>query len=216
MLRRSKVTLQVTAMVLGTALLATGCSTNREITKPKPVPVTEARLAAALVTEADLPDEYAAAAQGTPIAAELISEHKCDDALKKLEPKQEATADFTSAGSRFTTTVAWFPGQGGAVDQLYHDVASDCAAVVVAAKELSLRTSNLNFGVLSDNTFAVKIDAEKTDGTIEERDLIVMREGDLVSIIRLVGPRPSDKTLLDTAVRAAIGRLGFLSDQTNP
>ena len=214
MLGHAKSALQVAAIIVVASLLAGGCSTNREVTRPKPVPVTVARLKAALVVAADLPTTFAPATPGTPINAELIPEHKCDDAIKKLQPKAQATADFTAAGARFSTTVAWFPGQGGAVDQLYRDIANECAAVVVADKGLSLRTSSLNFGVLSKDTLPLKIEAEKTDGTIEERDLIVMRNGDLVSIIRLTGPRPSDKDLLDATTRVAIGRLGFLVDQT--
>ena len=35
-----------------------------------------------------------------------------------------------------------------------------------------------------------------------------MRAGDLISTIRLDGPRPSDKVLLDTVTRVAIGNLG--------
>ena len=35
-------------------------------------------------------------------------------------------------------------------------------------------------------------------------------------VIRLTGPRPSDKLLLDTAVRATIGRLGLLYNDVHP
>ena len=42
-------------VVVSVALLAGGCSTNREVTEPEPVPVTEKRLTAALLTEDDLP-----------------------------------------------------------------------------------------------------------------------------------------------------------------
>ena len=79
---------------------------------------------------------------------------------------------------------------------------------------MSLRTAALDFGVLSDDTVALKVEAELADGTIEERDLILIRDGDLVSVVRLVGPRPSDKELLDSAVRTSIGRLSELADET--
>ena len=201
-------------VVVGVSLIATGCSTDREVTKPEPVPVTDKRLTAALLTADDLPDSYTAAAEGTPVNAELIPEHECDDAIKDLEPEEVATADFTSSTAVLTNTVAWFPGGGGNVDALFRDIAADCAAVVVAEEDLNLRTSALDFGVLSDDTLALKVEAELADGTIEERDLILIRDGDLVSVVRLVGPRPSDKELLDSAVRTSIGRLGELADET--
>jgi hypothetical protein len=69
--------------------------------------------------------------------------------------------------------------------------------------------------VLSDNTLAIQIEIEPTTGSIKERDIIVMRSGDLLSVIRLDGSRPSDKVLLDTVVRLALGRLGLLADETS-
>ncbi len=201
-------------IVAGVAVLASGCSTDREVTKPDPVPITDKRLDAALLTEDDLPDSFTAADQGTPVNAELIPEHECDDAMKDLDPKVVSTADFAYNGVVLNNTVAWFPGQGGDVEQLIRDIADDCEAVVVADQDLSLRTSALDYGVLSDDTLALKVEAELADGTIEERDLILMRDGDLVSFIRLTGPRPSDKELLDSVVRIALGRLGLLAEET--
>ena len=101
------------------------------------------------------------------------------------------------------------------VDRLFRDVAEDCEQVVVTAEDISMRTSELDFGVLSDDTLALKFELELPTGAIEERDLIIMREGDLVSLVRLTGPRPSNKELLDTVVRVAIGRLGRLAEDTN-
>ena len=86
--------------------------------------------------------------------------------------------------------------------------------MVVADEDISVRTAALDFGVLSDDTLALKFELELPNGPIEERDLIIMREGDLVSIVRLNGPRPSDKELLDSVVRVAIGRLGRLAEAT--
>lgn len=210
-----KVALRVVTIAVGAALLASGCRTDREVTTPKPKPVTEARLAAALLAEDDLPATFTAAADGTPIDTEVIEQHSCDDALADLDPKLQATADFTGSGTRLTSTVAWFPGGGSAVERLFRDVANDCAAVVVADQGLSLLTSELDFGVLSDDTFPLKFQLEQADGTIEERDLILMRQGDLVGLVRLTGTRPSDKVLLDQAVRVAIGRLAFLAQETS-
>lgn len=214
MLGMRRAALTAVTIVVGMSLLAGGCSTDREVTEPEPVPVTEERLTAALITEDDLPDTYAAAAEGTAVSAELIPEHECDDAIKDLEPEEVATADFTTSTTLLTNTIAWFPGGGGTVDTLFRNVAEDCAEVVVADEDLALRTAALDFGVLSDDTLALKIEAELANGTIEERDLILIREGDLVSLVRLTGPRPSDKELLDSVVRVAIGNLGQLAADT--
>jgi hypothetical protein len=196
-------------MVLG------GCRTDRELTEPKPVPVTEELLAGTLLTTDDLPAGFTATdAPGAPISTEVIPEHNCDDALAQLEPEAAASTDFTGNGMTLTDTAAWFPGQGGAVEQVFRDLLSDCAQVVIADQGLSMRTGGLDFGVLSDNTLPIRVEAEPDAGAITERDLILMRQGDLVHVIRLSGPRPSDKALLDGAVRIAIGRLGLLYDDT--
>jgi hypothetical protein len=202
-------------IVVGLGLLAAGCNTDREVTEPEPVPITDKRLTAALITENDVPDSFTAAAEGTPISTEITPEHECDDAIKELEPQEAVSADFVSGTAVLTNTIAWFPGGGGNVETAFRDVAEDCAAVVVADEGLSLRTSALDFGVLSDDTLALKTEAELADGTIEERDVILMREGDLVSVVRLTGPRPSDKELLDSVTRVALGNLGELSADTS-
>ena len=174
---------------------------------PKAQAVTQEAVAAALLTEADVAG-YVAAGEATPIAAEVVPEHECDDAIADLEPEETASADFTASGHVLTSTVAWFPGGGRDVDRLFRDVAEDCEQVVVTAEDISMRTSELDFGVLSDDTLALKFELELSTGAIEERDLIIMREGNLLSIVRLTGPRPSNKELLDAVVRVAIGRLG--------
>lgn len=144
----------------------------------------------------------------------MLPEHECDDRISELEPKETATTDLTNGELRLTSTAAWFPGQGGAVEELYRDVAEDCEQVVVADQGLAIRSGSLDFGVLSDNTFATRFEIEPNTGAISERDLIVMRQGDLIHLVRLTGPRPSDKALLDTAVRTSIGRLGHLYEDT--
>lgn len=204
---------RVAIIVTGVALLGGACSTNREVTRPEPQPVTEERLAAALLTIDDLPDTFTAADEATPVNAEIVPEHECDDAIANLEPKEVAAADFTGTGTRLSSTVAWFPGAGEAVDQLYRDVAEECEQIVTA-EGTSLRASALDFGVLSDDTLALKFELEPTAGPIEERDIIIIREGDLVGTVRLTGPRPSDKALLDSVVRTAIGRLALLAEET--
>lgn len=204
-----------TAGALGTlALVVTACSTNREVTRPEPLPVTEELLSTALLTTDDLPSDFEAAAESTSVATQVVPEHECDDALDDLEPKRQTAADFSNGTSQLSITVAWYPGGGGAVERLYRDVGNRCSQVVVSDQGLSLRTGPLDFGVLSDDTLPLRFEVEPDTGAIEERDLIVIRNGDLVATIRLDGPRPSDKVLLDSVVRTSIGRLGRVALDT--
>lgn len=207
-------TRSIVALGLGAALALTACSTDRKLTEPDPEPVTEERLAAALIDEGDLPDGYVPADDGTPFASEVVTEHECDDRLAELEPEESVSRDFSRDDVSVTHAIAWFPGQGGAVEQLFREVASDCRSVVASEDGLAIRTGGLDFGVLSDRTLAIRIELEPQSGAIEERDIVLMRKGDLVSVIRMSGPRPSDKALLDGAVRIAIGYLGLLHDDT--
>lgn len=196
------------------ALLATACSTNREVTRPEPKPVTDDLLATALLTADDL-SGFDEAPTSTPAATEVVPEHDCDDALTDLEPRRQVAADFSNGTSRLSISVAWYPGDGSAVERLHRDVRERCEQVVVSDQGLSLRTGRLDFGVLSDDTLPLQFEVEPESGPIEERDLILVRDDDLVTTIRLTGPRPSDKVLLDSAVRIAIGRLGSVALETN-
>lgn len=217
MLERHQHVRAVAALFLAAALLLGACSTDRKITKPPPEPVTTKNLTATLLTKADLPDGFTEkAGPGTPISTEIVPEHQCDDAMKDLKPKLAESRDFTGNGVELTDLAAWFPGQGQAAEQVYRNIASACTAVVVPKDGLSIRTGALDFGVLSNKTLAIRIEVEPKTGPIVERDLIVMRQGDLLHVIRLIGPRPSDKVLLDTVVRATIGRLGLLYNDVNP
>lgn len=206
---------QMAALGVAAAFALTACGTDREVTRPEPEPVTTERLTDALITADDVPDGFTESTDpSTTVATEIVPEHSCDDRLADLEPDDSVTTAFTGSGSTLSSTVAHFPGAGPAVEQLLRDVASDCASVVVADEGLAIRTGALRFGVLSDDTLPIRVEVEPTTGPIEERDLILVREGDLVHLIRLTGPRPSDKGLLDSVVRLAIGRLGFLHDET--
>jgi hypothetical protein len=199
------------ALGVGAALALGACQTDREVTRPEPEPVTEELAGDALLTVEDLPEGWAVSDEATPIATEVLPEHPCDDALADLEPEVDTSTDFTGPGGTLSSGVAHFPGQGAAAEQLVRDIAEDCAAVVATDSGVSVRTSPLDFGVLSDDTLALRFEIEPQTGAITERDLIVIRRGDLVSTIRLDGPRPSDKALLDSVVRVAIGRLGTLA-----
>lgn len=207
-------TRSIVALGLGAALALTACGTDRELTEPEPEPVTEERLTAALIDEGDLPEGYVAADEATPFAAEVVPEHECDDPLAELEPEESASRGFSRDTVSVTHTVAWFPGQGAAVEQRFRDLAEDCDSVVVTDQGLTVRAGGLDFGVLSDDTVAVRVELEPATGPIEERDVVLIRRGDLVSVIRMDGPRPSDKALLDGAARVALGYVGLLHDDT--
>lgn len=205
----------IAALGLGSALVLGSCGSDRELTEPEPVPVTEENLQTTLLTTDDLPAGFTAKdGPGSPINSEIVPEHDCDDALTELKPKDAVSRDFSGNGVTLIDTTAWFPGQGAAAEQVYRDVAARCSQVVVPDQGLAVRSGALDFGVLSDDTLAIRFEIEPETGAITERDLIVRREGDLLHVTRLTGPRPSDKTLLDAAVRVTIGRLGLLFEDT--
>lgn len=207
-MRRPKVMLGLAAV-----LALSACQTDREITRPDPEPVTTELLAEATLQADDLPEAWEAAS-GTPIGTEVLPEHPCDDALADLDPDDEAAVGFTGPSGELSSTVAHFPGQGGAVEQLFRDVANDCASVVATDAGLSLRTGPLDFGVLSNRTLALRFEVEPESGPITQRDVILIRRGDLVSVVRLDGPRPSDVALLDAVVRPLLGRISGLQERT--
>jgi hypothetical protein len=205
----------VAISVVALAFVAGGCQTDREVTEPEPVEVTSERLTDSLLTQEDVPSPYVVAEDADQVGPELIPEHECDDRLKELDVETSEQIVFTTGSTTLTNTVSYFPGQGAAAADVYNDLLSDCSQVVVADQELRFTTKPLDFGVLSDDTMPLVVSIEYDDGRIEERNLIVMRSGDLISTIRLDGPRPSDKVLLDTVTRVALGHLGALSQDTS-
>ena len=94
-------------------------------------------------------------------------------ALGDLDPEESSSADFSDSTVTLTHTVAWFPGAGGAVEQLFRDVAAACAQVVAPDGSVSIRAGGLNFGVLSDDTLAIRFEVEPKEGAITERDVLV-------------------------------------------
>ncbi len=203
-----------TFIALGVAVSLTlmACQTDREITSPDPVPLTDQLLQTALLTAADLPPGWVPDAAPTPINTEVVPGSPCDDALSKLRPKTSASAGFTSASGRLNNSVAYFPGQGAAVTDTLLAVAESCQEVVIA-DGTAVRSARLDFGVLSDNAVGIRFEFEPKTGPIQETDLILIQNGDLVSLVRLDGTRPSDTVLLDSTVRTAIGRLSAVASQ---
>ena len=216
MICTGKVARVLASLVLGGMLVTGGCSTNREITRPDPVPIDDELLTGALITADDVPSPYVVDDGAKPLGPEILPEHECDDALANLEPKATSSVTFTGAGlgTTLTNTISYFPGQGASVGTAYTDLLQKCKQAVVEDEHLRFTTVPLDFGVLSDNTFPLRVVVENDDGTIEERNLIVMRSGDFVSTIRLDGPRPTDLEVLDAVTRVAIGNLGELAQET--
>lgn len=203
----------IAALGLGAVLALGACQTDREVTSPDPVPVTDKLVASGVLTTDDLPDGWGEV-EPAPINTEVIADHPCDDKLKKLKPKESQSVAFEQGDLQLSNTIAYFPGGGGAqLENVLRDIAKDCKQVVLADQGLSIRTGSLKFGVLSDDTLALRFEFEPDVGPIQESDVILIRDGDMVSVVRLDGPRPSDKALLDTAVRTSIGRLGTIAQQ---
>ena len=203
-----------TIAAAGVALALTGasaCATDREVTEPEPVPVTEELLTEQLLTAEDLPAGFEAA-EAQPINSDVVEEAPCDDALAEIEAEADATATFTREGLVVTNQVAYLPGSAGSFVDLIDDIYEDCAKVEIEGK--SIRTLPLDFGSLTDNTKAMKVEVENGANDIDEHDYIVMQKGDLVSVIRVDGQRPNDVVVTDAAVRAAIGNLGTLDNET--
>jgi hypothetical protein len=209
-----KATGTVATLVALAVLVAGGCRTDREITRPDPVPITDERLAEALLTDAEIPTAFSVAEDAEALGFDIVPEHDCDQRVADLDPERSATATFTSADATLENTIAWYPGQGAAAADAYVDLLDDCEQVVVADEGLSFTARTLDFGVLSDDTLPIVFVLEQGDDAIEERNVIVMRAGDLVSTIRLDGPRPTSLETLDSVVRVAIGKLGLLDQDT--
>jgi hypothetical protein len=213
-----KATQLVATMAVGVALVTGGCQTDREVTRPDPEPVTDELLTSELLTQDDVPSPYTLAEDAEPVGPELVPEHECDDRLKELDPEETATATFTapSLGATLTNTISYYPGQGANVGDVYNDLLEDCQQVVVDDAGVSFTMNPLDFGVLSDDTLPLRVELEYDDGSIQQRNLIIMRAGDIISTIRLDSPRPSDLEVLDQATRVAIGNLGELDQAVNP
>ena len=197
-------------------VLVAGCQTDREVTRPDPLPVTDELLTDSLLTEDDVPAPYALDEDAEPLGPEIVPEHECDDQLADLDPAATASVTFDGAGigTTLTNTISHFPGQGSQVTNVYNAILTDCRAAVVEEEGLAFTTRRLDFGVLSDDTLPLVTVVEHSDGTIEERNVIVIQAGDLISTIRLNGPRPTDLVVLDTVTRVAFGNLGLLAQDT--
>jgi len=211
---RGRAGLRIGGVAVAAALALTACATDRKVTRPAPVEVTAERVAEALVTEADLPEGYAAVDDDAAFGREVLPEHACDDALAELTPEVEVGQTFRRGEVTVTHVIGWFPGQGPQAEAVLADVGGACAGVVATDTGVAIRAGRLDFGVLSDDVLPIAVEVEAPGAAIEERDLVVVRRGDLVSVLRVSGPRPSDKVLIDGAVRAGLGRLGLLHEDT--
>lgn len=196
------------AVAVAAALL--GACTDREVTEPEPEPVTAANLAEALVPVTALDAVISSSDEPRPIATELIAEHACDDGILGLAPELEVARTYQVGTMALVNRVAWFPGGGATAEQVFRTAGSACGGMVTTGGS-TVRTAALAFGPLSDDVFAVRYEVEQSPAVpITEIDVILVREGDLVSLVTAIGPRPSDKQVLDAVTRSAIGRLAGL------
>jgi hypothetical protein len=200
------------------ALVLTGtaaCSTNREVTTPPPVKVTDKLLAESTLTAEDLGEGFTAAKVDAPINSEILDNTKCDDRLKAIKADADASSAFENGdGVVVINQVAYLPGTAGNMSGLVDDLYDDCSKVDVKKDGVSIRTVPLDFGTLTDSTKAMSIEIESDSGPIQERDYLLMRKGDLVSVVRVEGDRPIDPAIIDRAVRVSIGNLGTLDNET--
>jgi hypothetical protein len=200
-------------MVICTAL-ALGACTDGEVTAPDPLPLTTARLAQATVGVQDLPDDFAQQTAAPGIAAPVVDDHRCDDILETLEPADEVTSAASDGTQTLVSVVARFPGGGGVAEQAFRQAQQTCRSVSTPGGEAAIRAGPLDFGVLSDDTLAIVFEVETLQGRITETAVVVIRRGDLVSVLRLTGPRPVSRTVLDQSTRVAIGRISELAQTT--
>jgi hypothetical protein len=198
---------------LAAGLLVVGACTDREVTEPEPEPVTQDRIDAALLTAGDLPNG-ADAGDGPGVAAEVLPELPCDDFLTELEPEMEASRTLRSGPVTISSTVAYFPDRGASTANRILEVRSECRRAAVTATGEQVRSDPLRFGALTGRVGAIKIEREPTTGPITEIALIVVREGDLLHVLRASGDRPVNRDLLDQATREAIAKLSELALET--
>jgi hypothetical protein len=201
------------AAAVAVLTIAAGC-TDREVTRPEPEPITVEGLQAAALEPDDLPGDPTASTSDMSVGSELLDTLECDDLLTGLVPDQEASTQLDTGRVVITSTVAHLPGAGRATTDHYNQVRERCSATVDTAANISVRASRLSFGALTDRTLPIKLELEAPTGPITEIAVIVVREGDLVHVIRATGDRPIDRQLLDSAARAAIGKLSALAIDT--
>jgi hypothetical protein len=205
----------VAALAVGLALVSSAaCNTDRKVTEPPPEKITDELLSDQLIKAAAVGAAFTETTADNPIDTEVLKDAGCDDKLKDVEAKAAADATFEGEGVTVINQLAYLPGSGGAFESMLDDIYDDCAKVVVAKKGESIRTLPLQFGSLTDDTKAFKFEIESDDGPIQESDYILIRKGDLVSVVRLDGTRPIDTAITDRAVRQAIGNLGTLDNET--
>ena len=139
-------------------------------------------------------------------------------ASSDLEPEETASVTFTGTGlgTTLTNTDLVLPRAGRAVGDVYDDLLEDCEQAVVERRGHAVHAPSRSTSACCPTTPSpLVVVVEHDDGTIEERNLIVMRSGDLVSTIRLDGPAAHRPRGCSTRVtRVAIGNLGLLDQAT--
>ena len=96
----------VATIVVGAALLAGGCHTDREITEPEPVPVTEERLTDALLTEDDVPAPTSLAEDADPIGPSSSPSTSATTGSRTSTPRRPPAPTSPGRSTTLTNTIA--------------------------------------------------------------------------------------------------------------
>ena len=71
--------------------MAGACQTDREVTRPEPVPVTEELLTDALLTQEDVPPPYVLDEDAEPLGPEIVPSTSATTAQRRSSPRRAPT-----------------------------------------------------------------------------------------------------------------------------
>jgi hypothetical protein len=200
-------------MVLVAAVTAVAC-TGSGGPNAGSEPVTIGRLAQATVAARDLPDGFRQVLAAPGIEGEVVVDHRCDDAIEELEPAEQVTSAASDGAQTLVSVVAWFPGESARAENAYRRAASSCRSASTPGGSMIVRASPLDLGPISDDVLATLFEVEER-GMIHETAVVLIRRGDLVAVLRLDGPRPVSRRVLDQVTRLGINRLSEAARRTD-
>jgi hypothetical protein len=199
-------------VVVACALALVACSSDGGTTEAK-APLTKADVRKALITADDFPDHDYTAGPAAPSGQVLdfFDDDSCDDEVAAMKSDLDAKASFVSAGGSVTLVhaVDSYPGQGQAVRDAFARFVNDCKLVRTASGQITV--GPLALGALVDDTQSAQILVDN-GGVFTETAVVLASNSDLTSVVVLQGQRPLNRTVLDSVVRDAIGKLGALAE----
>jgi hypothetical protein len=193
-------------------MVAAACSSDSS-SKPADKPLAEKDLRRALVTADDFPDHDFTLQPATKPDkdSQLFPDDSCDDKISVIDADLAAHAGFLSPSGDVTLdhVVELYSGRGGALADAFVTFLSECKLVRLPDGQVTV--GPLDFGSLTDtgDSQSAQILIDK-GGVLAEVDFVLLYKGDLVSTLVLSGPRPTNKGLLDSLARDALGKLGAL------